>query len=181
MNIPPSLIQYPPRKEVLLLTCMDLRLLDNTTQFMNQLNLQNRYDHLVLAGAAMGARYGESKGASTSKLPWKNVFFDHLATAINELKREIKDIFLLEHLDCGAYKVLEKSPVKDEYKRIADTGNLRELVRFHSVEAHEFADDVREFCQEQADHPGKNVKPEWWQGIRVHCLVMDLLGKVEDL
>ena len=33
-----------PRKHVLLLTCMDVRLIDNTVTYMNSLNLTNRYD-----------------------------------------------------------------------------------------------------------------------------------------
>ena len=44
----------PPRKQVLMLSCMDLRLIDNITTFMNEGNLQNRYDQLIYAGAAMG-------------------------------------------------------------------------------------------------------------------------------
>jgi hypothetical protein len=113
--------------KVLLLTCMDLRLLDNIARFMNELNLQNRYDQVIFAGAAMGAGQVKSKvSGSPKKLPWKNVFFDHLATAINELKREIKDIILLEHLDCGAYKKLHPDPiVREQYTDENDMSQLQ--------------------------------------------------------
>jgi hypothetical protein len=101
-----------------------LRLLDNTVTFMNRLNLQNRYDHLILAGAAMGARQLETD-VGKAKLPWKGVFFDHLTAAIDVLHREIKDIFLLEHFDCGAYKYLHPvSQVREEYEECAASGDV---------------------------------------------------------
>ncbi len=46
----------PPRKHVFLLSCMDTRLLDDTAHFMNGLNLENRYDQVIFAGSAIGAR-----------------------------------------------------------------------------------------------------------------------------
>jgi hypothetical protein len=43
-------ISYPPaRGSVLLLTCMDLRVLDEVADFMSHDNLSNRYDHIVFA------------------------------------------------------------------------------------------------------------------------------------
>ena len=49
----------PPRKNVLLLSCMDLRLIDDLVPFMDGDNLTNRYDQLVFAGAALGVTEGE--------------------------------------------------------------------------------------------------------------------------
>jgi hypothetical protein len=40
----------PARGPVLLLTCMDLRVLDEVTEFMDHDGLTNRYDHVILAG-----------------------------------------------------------------------------------------------------------------------------------
>jgi hypothetical protein len=158
---------------------MDQRLLDETVRFMNGLNLHNRYDHLVLAGAAMGARLLKSPVSST-KLPWKQVFFDHLTAAIELLKREIKDIFLLEHLDCGAYKELH--PDKDVCKAYKAATSMSQLEDFHLVEVSQFAEEVREFC----DNRQKKFKPKGdaanpWEGIRVRCFLMDLLGNVKEL
>jgi hypothetical protein len=106
---------------------MDQRLLDNTVKFMNRLNLQNRYDHLIFAGAAMGVRRLESPtGENGSALPWKSVFFHHLIAAIDVLRREIKDIFLLEHMDCGAYKQLHPvKKVREKYNSTEDAAELR--------------------------------------------------------
>ena len=47
--------EYPlPRHNVVLLSCMDLRLADELASFMDRDNLTNRYDHLIAAGAALG-------------------------------------------------------------------------------------------------------------------------------
>jgi hypothetical protein len=41
--------------EALLLSCMDYRLMDKVEQYMSQRGLRNQYDHVILAGAALGA------------------------------------------------------------------------------------------------------------------------------
>lgn len=169
-----SVFNDPPRKHVLLLSCMDTRLLDNTVHFMNSLNLQNRYDHVILAGAAMGARRLCSPiNKPKQAVGWNKVFFDHLVAAIDLLGREVKDIFLLEHLDCGAYKELHPLPVvKDKYKAETVVANL---AHFHREEAFAFAAEVEAFCQKQAK------KKKAWKDIHVHSLLMDLRGSVTDL
>jgi hypothetical protein len=95
----------PARGPVLLLSCMDPRLLDNTVEFMNHDNLTNRYDHVILAGAALGAL----GGCLEEYAHWRKVFFDHLAAA-HEL-HDIQDVYILEHRNCGAYhKVFKVAP-----------------------------------------------------------------------
>jgi hypothetical protein len=84
-----------PRKNVLVLSCMDLRLLDNLVAFMDFENLDNRYDQFILAGAAAGANSGG---------PWRLAFFDHLCLAV--ALHEIKYVYIVEHRDCGAYEVM---------------------------------------------------------------------------
>jgi hypothetical protein len=170
----------PPRKHVFLLSCMDQRLLDNIVHFMNKLNLQNRYDHLTFAGAAMGALHGESPWKTPGAVKWKEVFFDHLTTAINSLKREIRDIILLEHLDCGAYKVLHsKADVKEQYDAETD---VRKLVHFHSKEAWAFKQLVDQYCLDMVTHAKTpEFARENWKKMRVHCLYMDLVGEVDLL
>lgn len=171
-----SIWDDPPRKNVFLLTCMDLRLLDDTVHFMNSLNLENRYDQLILAGSSMGARLlGTAIDSSGTELPWKAVFFQHLTAAIDVLHRDIKDIILLEHLDCGAYKYLHPDEdVRSDYKECED---LDELADFHRTELTEFAKEIRKFCR----HKHKSEGNAAWKGIRVRCLIMDLLGDVEDI
>lgn len=183
MKTSASVYDDPPRKQVLLLTCMDLRLMDDVVSFMNGLNLQNRYDHLIFAGAAMGARLLPSSDPATgNSVGWKHVFFDHLGAAIKLLKRDIKDIFLLEHLDCGAYKELHPdSSIRNRYKRCTD---WRQMETFHRKEARHFATEIRAHCRQQQaewakanDSSGENP----WKGIRVRSFVMDLLGDVKEM
>lgn len=89
----------PPRGNALLLSCMDLRLLDDIEEFMDHDNLANRYDHLVFAGASLGAL--GAPGAATEYPHWRQCFFDHLGAAV-EL-HAVKDVYVMEHRHCGAY------------------------------------------------------------------------------
>ncbi|MFP4079280.1 MAG: twin-arginine translocation signal domain-containing protein, partial [Ectothiorhodospira sp.] len=41
--------------EALLLTCMDFRLMDEIERYMTYRGLRNKYDHMILAGASLGA------------------------------------------------------------------------------------------------------------------------------
>jgi hypothetical protein len=198
----------PPSKQVLLLTCMDLRLTDDTTHFMNEFNLENRYDHLCFAGAAMGARTLKSPLMGPEpKLSWKSVFFDHLYGAIELLHREIKDIFIIEHLDCGAYKELHLDvDLRKEYEKRCKSG-MESVIEFHRHEAYAFAQDILDFCALQRkacktkakeaesafrckkEHSladckiivDADRKAAAWEGINVRCFIMDLKGHVEAL
>jgi hypothetical protein len=98
----PSADPAPPQPDsgwhnILLLSCMDLRLLDETVAFMDSLGLTNRYDHIILAGASLGVLF--------DGMPhWGQTFWDHL-----ELARElhaIEEVYILEHRQCGAYAKL---------------------------------------------------------------------------
>ncbi len=175
-----TVFQEPPRRHVLLLSCMDTRLLDNIVHFMDSMNLQNRYDHLIFAGAAMGCRQLSSNAGDPKKsIGWKHVFFDHLVAAIDKLQRDIQDIFLLEHLDCGAYKELhpdEKIRTAYQKEEVA-----ADLAHFHWDEACAFAKEIEEFCvARQMPKSRKKKERDPWEGIRVHCLLMNLRGDVSE-
>lgn len=76
---------------------MDLRLLDETVAFMDSIGMTNRYDHVILAGASLGATY--------EGLPhWGQTFWDHVDVA-REL-HDIREVYILEHRQCGAYRKL---------------------------------------------------------------------------
>ncbi|MBC8032293.1 MAG: hypothetical protein H7Z16_19575 [Pyrinomonadaceae bacterium] len=83
--------------EVLLLTCMDFRFFERIARFMKRRGLAGDYDHVILAGAALGAVVKE-KPANPA---WHQTFFDHLGLAIK--LHNIKGVMVLEHRDCGAY------------------------------------------------------------------------------
>ena len=83
--------------EALLLSCMDFRLMDDITAYMERRKLTNKYDHVILAGASLGAQ--------TSQYPaWAETFWQHLDVAIQ--LHHIHKVILLDHRDCGAYKVI---------------------------------------------------------------------------
>ena len=83
--------------EALLLSCMDFRLLDSTARYMASRGLKDKYDHVILAGAALGAL--------TEKFSaWNQTFWDHVGLALDLHK--IHKVVVLDHRDCGAYKII---------------------------------------------------------------------------
>ena len=83
--------------DALLLTCMDFRLMDEIERYMTGRGLRDKYDHIVLAGASLGA--------ITDRYPaWNKTFWEHLDIAIK--LHDIHRVIVLDHRDCGAYKVI---------------------------------------------------------------------------
>ena len=133
--------------DALLLSCMDYRLVEDTERYMATRGLRKKYDHVVLAGAALGA--------VTEKFPaWNKTFWEHLDVAID--LHGIHKVVLLDHRDCGAYKViLGEDFGKDRAKETAvHATKLRALRR-----------------QILAKHPK----------LAVELLLMSLDGKVETI
>jgi carbonic anhydrase len=85
------------KTEALVLSCMDYRLMDDIETFMGKRGMRNKYDHIVLAGAALGA--------VQDKYPaWSKTFWEHLDIAIQ--LHHIHTVVIIDHRDCGAYKVI---------------------------------------------------------------------------
>src|SRR5438270_30997 len=83
--------------DALLLNCIDYRLTAATTQFMGKHGLAGKYDQIVLAGAALGAK--------NDKFPaWGTTFMDHVQVALD--LHNIHKVVVMDHRDCGAYKVI---------------------------------------------------------------------------
>jgi carbonic anhydrase len=83
--------------DALLLSCMDFRLADETERYMAGRGMRDKYDHVILAGASLGAM--------TGKFPdWGKTFFQHLDVAIQ--LHQIHSVIVLDHRDCGAYKTI---------------------------------------------------------------------------
>jgi carbonic anhydrase len=168
-----SVCEDPPRKNVLLLSCMDQRLLDETVRFMNDLNLHNRYDQISLAGSAMGVHRLPQDPPHPSSTWWE-LFIAHLSTAINKLHRPIKDVFLVDHLDCGAYKELHPvEKIRKEYS----TASLQRMRELHTDELLALGCRVHKYCE--AQH--RATKDEAWEHIRVSCFILDVSGRVTQL
>ncbi|WP_145092711.1 hypothetical protein [Anatilimnocola aggregata] len=83
---------------------MDLRLLDETVRWMELQKLTNAYDHAIMAGASLGALGGPEGPISpaTGFESWHKTFLKHLELA--HKLHHIKQVYVLEHRDCGAYK-----------------------------------------------------------------------------
>ena len=85
------------KTDILLLNCMDYRLVDEVTRYMASRGLTNKYDQVSLAGAALAA--------TTEKYPaWGQTFWEHLDVAITLHK--IRKVMVIHHRDCGAFKVI---------------------------------------------------------------------------
>jgi carbonic anhydrase len=100
------------KPSVFLLTCMDYRYAQRIIDVMNRQDLLRKYDIFVLAGAAAGANENET---------WRQALVEHIRAA-RELKHMIDQIIILEHRDCGAYKLFFKlewdqvtPPVEEAY------------------------------------------------------------------
>lgn len=110
--------------DALLLTCMDFRLMDDIERYMTGRGLRDKYDHVVLAGASLGA--------ITDKYPaWNKTFWEHLDIAIQ--LHNIHQVIVMDHRDCGAYKVIlgpehSKDPELEKTTHAAQLGRLRALI-----------------------------------------------------
>ncbi|MBV9549495.1 MAG: hypothetical protein JO256_07465 [Alphaproteobacteria bacterium] len=80
----------------LAITCIDYRLVDDAVKFFDSHKMTNDYDQVSLAGAALAA--------VSAKFPSSNAaFWDHIAIA--KQLHAIKKVIVVDHRDCGAYKV----------------------------------------------------------------------------
>lgn len=104
-TLAPGMARAAGHAEALLLTCMDYRLVNDVTHYMEQRGLGEKYDQLILAGASLGAL--------NDKYPsWNEVFWAHLDLAIQ--LHEVHRLIVIDHRDCGAYKLLlGEAAVKD--------------------------------------------------------------------
>ena len=110
--------------DILLLSCMDYRLVDETERYMTKRGLRNKYDHVVLPGAALAA--------VTEKYPeWNKTFWDELGLAI-EL-HHVHKVMILDHRDCGAYKQIfgedfARHPKKETEIHSVNLKRLKDLI-----------------------------------------------------
>lgn len=107
--------------DALLLSCMDFRLMDEIEHYMSEKRgLRDKYDHIVLAGAALGA--------VTDQFPaWNKTFWEHLDVAIK--LHDIHTVIVMDHRDCGAYKVIlgEEAVKTEDSETAAHTEQLHKL------------------------------------------------------
>ncbi len=107
----PGVARAAGHTEALLLTCMDYRLANEIEAYMSARGLRDKYDHVVLAGASLGA--------TTDRFPaFAETFWTHLDLAMQ--LHQVHRVIVLDHRDCGAYRmVLGDGAVKDAQTELA--------------------------------------------------------------
>lgn len=88
----------------LLLSCMDLRMIDETAWLMGELKHHNEYDHVAIAGASLGvltASYKDPLLGETDVSHLGKAFWTHVDLAVR--LHNIERIIIVEHAECGAY------------------------------------------------------------------------------
>lgn len=89
----------------LAVTCIDYRLVAAAGNFFGGQHLTNDYDQVSLAGASLAAvsdRFASSNAA----------FWDHVGIA--KQLHHIKEVIVVDHRDCGAFKVAFGKDYKGE-------------------------------------------------------------------
>jgi carbonic anhydrase len=154
---PPKETYNLPKKNVLVLSCMDLRLTDNLVDFLNYDNLHNRYDHFILAGTSLLTSEQKEyfKDGILSKYQhWNKALRDHIHLAADLHK--VQDVYVIEHQDCGAYHSFLKDSI--------DLSSVEKEIEWHSKFSKELAEKI---CRDFQ--------------LNVHCFFIDLRGNVEWL
>jgi len=95
----------------MVLACIDPRYTFALEQYLlNQLDAQHTYDLFALAGSSLGASLTGTTAANLRPdYTWQEVFFEHLQIA--KLLHNIQNIWIFDHLDCGAYKNFYSPPL----------------------------------------------------------------------
>ena len=83
--------------EALALTCIDYRLVDDNVRFLDGMKLAHQYDQIALAGASLAAISPRFRSSNEA-------FWDHVAIAKD--LHHISRVIVVDHRDCGAYKVV---------------------------------------------------------------------------
>lgn len=168
-----------PRKYVLVLSCVDYRLLDDLVRFLDHDNLTNRYYHAAFAGAAMGLLEGAEHDHRFCKPTpsfdqWRRTFIEHVHAAVALTEGKLTDVYIVHHEDCGAFNLFVEG-----FKDLTPE-QQREVNR-------DFADallaDIRDnFCTTYNPPGAKDKNPTGTVQEKkpaVHTFFMDLRGNVE--
>jgi len=95
--------------DALILTCIDFRFPHKIVEYMDSLRPKGdppiTYDHVILAGASLGVFSGVFP-------QWANTFWDHLAVSLK--LHHIRQVYILDHQDCGGYREFGALPGTDE-------------------------------------------------------------------
>ncbi len=100
-----------PDETLLVLSCMDLPLQAEIVPALDRRRLTGRYDHLNMAGGALGA-------VSTRFPHWGRTFYEQvaLARAVHGVSR----VVLVDHRNCGVYEHLLGMDLSKDVRREKD-------------------------------------------------------------
>jgi carbonic anhydrase len=143
-EIPNQLTSHTAK--ALVLSCMDFRLIDDEVYYFNKMGYTNNYDKFILAGASLG--YNQ-----TNFPEWTQSLNKHIELAIQ--LHQIEEIIVLEHMGCGAYKILYNN----------DSLSKDEELNLHNINANKFKTYI-------------NAK---FPTLKVSALLMDLDGSVTKI
>lgn len=87
------------KAKALVITCMDFRLIDDAVIYLNKIGYTNNYDEFILAGASLG--YNQKIYSE-----WSKTLDMHIELA--KKLHDIKEIIVIDHMSCGAYKIFYK-------------------------------------------------------------------------
>jgi carbonic anhydrase len=108
--------------QALVLSCMDFRFVNDTNYFLNK-QYKDDYNKFSLAGASLG--YNQDKFKE-----WSTTFDKHIQ--LSKDLHDINEIVVVDHMDCGAYRILYDSPnmsKEEEYQlHRKNLNKFRELI-----------------------------------------------------
>ena len=112
----------------LAITCIDYRLVDDAVHFLDGKKLTHDYDQVSLAGASLAA--------VSDKFPESNAaFWSHVGIA--KQLHSIKKVIVVDHRDCGAFKVgFGKDYKSDRAGETAQHKGVMEQVKANLAKTH---------------------------------------------
>jgi len=113
-NFRPGYQLHAHKAKILLLSCMDFRLIDDMVYKLILQGEVNNYDQFILAGASLGYN---------AKPDWARVFEEHIETAL--ALHDIEYIYIMDHLQCGMYKKHYGSQLDDTNEVALHRENLQ--------------------------------------------------------
>jgi carbonic anhydrase len=120
LGLAPRIARAAGDVDSVVLSCMDYRLMDDVGIYLDGRGLKDNYDHLILAGASLGA--------VTDKYPhWGQAFFEHLGLAIK--LHNVHRAILIDHRDCGAYRLIFGKDAKGEEEKKLHATQLHKLAK----------------------------------------------------
>jgi hypothetical protein len=120
-----SVVNNTPPAKVLVLGCIDPRFASYLSWFLTHYrDVYGKFDLFTLAGASLGVNQSSDVGGPSAGpefggpvygnynnvgnpifLHWDSVFTAHLDLALT--LHQITDVWIFDHLDCGAYKIIK--------------------------------------------------------------------------